>query len=581
MRPVRWIPVLIVPAGIAVAWLAVREQNRVGRPGTFLVSTLFPGLIMIGAGLVIWSRRPHNRCWWLLVAAGFAGYVGAFEHALNPDVALGAFAFGRWYDLFLGWALLAFPSGRLLHRHDRVLVTAMVGLLSVRSLSRLFLHVPPDVAGYGVRNRFLPISDERWWRLVEDVFAWGWSVTILLVLASVAARWTRSSRPGRRMLSPALFGAAVLAAAVTYEYLIGWNAEIPAIAGVRVFYVTEWARAAVAVALAAGLVRLRRTRSAVVDLVAELGHDAPPARLEDALSRALGDSSLTLVPWSVAADCYVDDDGRPVNLTAEPAGRAVTRIENRGEPIAAIVHDAALLEDPGLVNAVVAAVRLTIDNEQLQAELETQLAEVAASRSRIIAAGDAERRRIERDLHDGAQQRLVTIALALRLAETRLTGDSTPEVRAVFSKTVADLQDAIDELRDLARGIHPANLDSGLGAALESLVDRSPLPVRLDLRLNGEPPSAVTHTAYFAVSEALTNIVKHANAREVTVRAVAYDGTIRVQVTDDGDGGADSAHGTGLRGIADRVAAVGGIMHLHSPPGAGTRFEIDLPCESS
>jgi len=581
LKLARGIPVLIVPAGIAVAWLAAREQDRLGRPWTFLVSTLVPGLILITAGLVIWSRRPHNRCWWLLVAAGFAGYVGNFEHVVNRDVALGAFAFGRWYDLFLGWALLAFPSGRLLHRRDRVLVAVMVGLLSARSLSRLFLHVPPDVAGYGVRNRFLPISDDRWWRMVEDVFAWGWSVTVLLVSVSVAARWKQSSRLGRRMLSPALFGATVLATAVAYEYVIGWNADIPAVAGVRISYVTEWARAGVGVALAAGLVRLRRTRSEVVDLVAELGQDAPPARLESALGRALGDSTLTLLPWSAAAGRYVDDEGCPVDLSAEPPGRAVTRIENRGEPVAAIVHDIALLEDPGLVNAVVAAVRLTIDNEQLQAELETQLAEVAASRSRILAAGDAERRRIERDLHDGAQQRLVTIALALRLAESRLASDSTPELRAVLSKTVADLQDAIDELRDLARGIHPASLESGLSSALESLVDRSPLPVRLDLRLDGEPPSAVAHTAYFAVAEALTNIIKHANAHEVTVRAVADNGTMRVQVTDDGDGGADADNGTGLRGIADRVAAVGGSMQLHSPPGAGTSFEIDLPCESS
>jgi signal transduction histidine kinase len=150
-----------------------------------------------------------------------------------------------------------------------------------------------------------------------------------------------------------------------------------------------------------------------------------------------------------------------------------------------------------------------------------------------------------------------------------------------MSKTVADLQDAIDELRDLARGIHPASLESGLHAALESLVDRSPLQVRLELRLDGEPPSAVAHTAYFAVSEALTNIVKHANAHEVTVRAVACDGAIRVEVTDDGNGGADADNGSGLRGIADRVATVGGTMQLDSPPGAGTHFEIDLPCESS
>jgi signal transduction histidine kinase len=576
------LPLALVPAGIAVVWLAGRQQYRNGRPWTFLVAELVPGMALIGAGLVIWWRRPNNWCWWLLVAAGFAWYVGDFEHVRNRDVALGAFAFGKSYDQFLGWALLAFPTGRLLRRHDRLLVGAMVALLSVRSLSRLFLHVPPDVAGYGVTNRFLPLSDDRWWRMVEDVFEWGWSVTMLVVLVSVAVRWKNSSRPGRRMLTPALYGAVVLTAAVTYEYVVGWNAAIPRIAALPVVYVAWWARAAVAVALAVGLIRLRRTRSAVVDLVAELGHDAPPARLGDALGRALGDASLTLLPWSVAAGSYVDDGGRPVDLSVDLPQRAVTRIERRGEPVAAIVHDVALLEDPGLVNAVVAAVRLTIDNEQLQAEIETQLAEVAASRTRIVAAGDAERRRIERDLHDGAQQRLVTIALALRLAEARVGGDeSTPEVRALLARTVSDLQEAIDELRDLARGIRPAILDSGLHAALVSLADRSPLPVRLDVRLDREPSSAVTNTAFFAVAEALTNIAKHANAHNVTVRAVASNGAIQIEVTDDGDGGADSDHGSGLRGISDRVAAVGGTMRLHSPPGAGTRFEVELPCASS
>jgi len=204
-----------------------------------------------------------------------------------------------------------------------------------------------------------------------------------------------------------------------------------------------------------------------------------------------------------------------------------------------------------------------------------------ATRSGAVDAQDAELRRIERDLHDGAQQRLVTIALALKLAETRLAGDATPEMRTVLSQTVTDLQDAIVELRDLARGIHPAVLESGLRAALESLADRSPLPVHLDLRLDGEPPNAVTRTAYFAVSEALTNIVKHANAHVVTVRAVAGDGAIRLEVIDDGDGGADVNDGTGLRGIADRVEAAGGRMQLDSASGTGTRFAVELPCASS
>jgi signal transduction histidine kinase len=576
------LPWLFAPAGLVAAWLVVAEQQRLGQPWTFLVSDVVPGLLIITAGLFIWWRRPRNRCWWMVVAAGLAWFVGDFGRATNADVALAASAFGQWYGPLLAWALLAFPSGRLQVRRDRALVIGIFSLFAVRSLSRLFLHVPPDVAGYGTQNRFLPISDDRWWRGVEDGFAWAYPTLIVLAVVSVALRWVRSSRAGRRMLTPALVAAPIFAAAVGYQSVIGWNASIPAVTELRLLYVVWWLYAAVAVALAVGLTRLRRTRLEVVDVFAELGPAEAPARLGPALARALGDPTLTLLAWSDAAGGYVDETGQPVAAPVNEPDRAITRIERGGEPLAVLVHDVALLEDPGLVNAIVSAVRLTIDNERLQAEIETQLAEVAASRTRIIAAGDAERGRIERDLHDGAQQRLVTIALALRLAEARLGDDADPATRAVLSQSVKDLSEAIDELRDLARGIHPTILtESGLGAALESLVDRSPLPVQLSIDLSIEPPSAIAATAYFAVAEALTNVAKHTDATVVTVRAVQRDGTLRVEVADDGDGGAETARGSGLRGIADRIAAVGGTWQLHSPPGGGTRLEVGLPCVSS
>jgi signal transduction histidine kinase len=576
------LPWLFAPAGLVAAWLVVAEQQRLGQPWTFLVSDVVPGLLIITAGLFIWWRRPRNRCWWMVVAAGLAWFVGDFGRATNADVALAASAFGQWYGPLLAWALLAFPSGRLQVRRDRALVIGIFSLFAVRSLSRLFLHVPPDVAGYGTQNRFLPISDDRWWRGVEDGFAWAYPALIVLAVVSVALRWVRSSRAGRRMLTPALVAAPIFAAAVGYQSVIGWNASIPAVTELRLLYVVWWLYAAVAVALAVGLTRLRRTRLEVVDVFAELGPAEAPARLGPALARALGDPTLTLLAWSDAAGGYVDETGQPVAAPVNEPDRAITRIERGGEPLAVLVHDVALLEDPGLVNAIVSAVRLTIDNERLQAEIETQLAEVAASRTRIIAAGDAERGRIERDLHDGAQQRLVTIALALRLAEARLGDDADPATRAVLSQSVKDLSEAIDELRDLARGIHPTILtESGLGAALESLVDRSPLPVQLSIDLSIEPPSAIAATAYFAVAEALTNVAKHTDATVVTVRAVQRDGTLRVEVADDGDGGAETARGSGLRGIADRIAAVGGTWQLHSPPGGGTRLEVGLPCVSS
>jgi signal transduction histidine kinase len=579
---VRRLPWLFAPVALIGACLAVVEQQRLGRPWTFVASGVAPGVVIVAAGVLIWWQRPQNRCWWLLVAAGLAWFIGAFEHAPNADLAFTAFAFSQWSGPFLAWALLAFPSGRLQVRHDRVVVVGIFVLCAVRSLSRLFLHVPPDFAGYGTENRFLPIGDDRWWRAVEDAFAWGYAALIVVAVVSVALRWATSSRAGRRMLTPTLVAAPLLAAAVGYQYVIGWNASLPAVTELRVFYVVWWLYAAVAAALAVGLTRLRRARLEVIDVFAELGPDEAPTRLGPALARALGDPTLTLLAWSNAVGGYVDDSGRCVEPAVGEPNRAITRIERRGEPVAVLVHDIALLEDRGLVNAIVSAIRLTIDNERLAARIKSQLAEVAASRTRIIAAGDAERGRIERDLHDGAQQRLVTIALALRLAEARLGDDADPATRAVLSQSVKDLSEAIEELRDLARGIHPTILtESGLGAALESLVDRSPLPVRLTVDLPVELPNAVAASAYFAVSEALTNVAKHTDATLVTVSAVADDGTLRVEVTDDGNGGAHTARGSGLRGVADRIAAVGGTFCLHSPPGGGTRIEVELPCESS
>jgi hypothetical protein len=340
------LPWLIVPAGLVVAWLVVAEQQRLGRPWTFVVSDAAPGLLVIAAGLLIWWQRPGNRCWWMVVAAGFAWFIGDFEHSTNADVALAAFAFGHWYGPFLVSALLAFPSGRLQFRRDRVLVVNIFVLFAIRSLSRLLLHVPPDVAGYGTENRFLPISDDRWWRGVEDRFAWAYPALIVLAVVSVALRWVRSSRAGRRMLTPALLAAPIVAAVVGYQYVIGWHASIPQVTELRVFYVVWWLYAAVAVALAVGLARLRRTRSEVIDVFAELGPAEAPTRLGPALARALGDPTLTLLAWSDAAGGYVDATGQSVAAPVDAPDRAVTRIERSGEPLAVLVHDVACSRIP-------------------------------------------------------------------------------------------------------------------------------------------------------------------------------------------------------------------------------------------
>ena len=304
---------------------------------------------------------------------------------------------------------------------------------------------------------------------------------------------------------------------------------------------------------------------------------ADPGRLAAALRSALEDPTLVLLPWSPAVGGYVDASGQRVEPVPAP-GRAVTLVDGDRTPLAALIHDEALLEDPGLVSAVSAAVRLTVDNERLRQELEDRLDDLAASRARIIAAGDAERRRIERDLHDGTQQRLVTIALRLRVALARMPDGEGPE-REALTQAVDDLGAVAEEVRRLARGIHPAILEeAGLQAALESLVDRSPLAIRTEFAVQVEPSPAVAATAYFTVSEALTNTLKHAGDCEVCVAARTVDGRLRIVVTDDGVGGARGGQGSGLTGLEDRVRATGGTLQVLSAPGGGTRIEVDLPC---
>ncbi len=565
---------------IAIGLAVLAADGHVGRdrPWTFIAANTLPGLALLGAGIDMVRRRPANRCGVLLVTAAVCWNLGDFEHGTSSDISLLSFAFGYWYDGFVTWAVLAYPTGRIGRRSGRLVIVAVMATLASRTLGRLLLHVPPDPAGYGTRNRFLPVTDDRWWRLVEDGFERTYSSLALVVVLLVAHRWWTSPGPSRRMLSPAVFAAGVLSVASAYQFVWGWNRDVPIVGGVRIYLVVWWAHAAIAAAFALGFVRLRRGRAAVIDVVSVLGDDTPSADLTDALSRALRDDSIAVYAWSPTQQSYVDAAGRAVDLPDVP-GIAVTRIDRYGEPLGALVHDRALLEDPGLVSAVTAALRLTIDNERLTQEIERQLAEVEASRTRILAAGDAERRRIERDLHDGAQQRLVTVALGLRLADARLGPDTDPLVRQAIESAVRDLGAAIEELRDLARGIHPTVLsESGLAAAIESLADRSPVPATVSIEIAEEPSALVAATAYFAVSEALANVGKHARAATVSIRVKQLGPTLVVEVSDDGRGGADAAAGSGLRGVGDRVATVGGSMEVTSRPGRGTAVTARLPC---
>jgi len=276
---------------------------------------------------------------------------------------------------------------------------------------------------------------------------------------------------------------------------------------------------------------------------------------------------------------WLHADGSPASLPDEPT-RAVTLVHADGVVRGAVVHDAALLDDPVVVPTVAAVAGLAIHNEQLQDDLRAQLQEVRESRTRIVEAADNERRRVERDLHDGAQQRLVGLAVSLRTIRTRL-GDEIPPAAALELDAAAnEVRLAITELRELAQGLDPAILrEAGLGHAVQSLADRSPVPVEVDVQLDGRLPPRVETAAYFVASEALANVAKHAQASKATVRAERLGDDLRLEVADNGVGGAD-AGGAGLRGLMDRIAAVNGTFTIGVPPGGGTSIQVTIPCGS-
>jgi signal transduction histidine kinase len=404
------------------------------------------------------------------------------------------------------------------------------------------------------------------------------AIAVFTVL--VAAKLVRAAPGPRRVLLP--FGLAALALAAYGA--VGFALDLVRSStgfwtSSTVFWAETAALFAIPLALAAGVLWSRSSRSAVADLVVELEH-SPPGSVRDALARALGDPSLELGLWLRERRAFVDAEGRALSLPGPGSGRAVTVLGPEDAPIAALVHDPALLEQRGLLDAAGAAARFALENERLQAELRHQLDEVRSSRARIVQAGDDERRRLERDLHDGAQQRLLGLGLALRLARARL-GREEDGAGELLDDAEAELRAALDELRELARGIHPAVLtEQGLAAALRSLAERSTVPVTLvavpDERL-GAPVEAA---AYFLVSESLANVAKYARASRASVRVGVVDGRVLVEVEDDGVGGADAAHGSGLRGLSDRLHALDGELEIDSPPGHGTRIHAEIPCAS-
>lgn len=317
---------------------------------------------------------------------------------------------------------------------------------------------------------------------------------------------------------------------------------------------------------------LRRVESFLEDLRAGRAAPEDTGRM---LGEALDDPTLELFLWLGDEDRYVDAEG---NELPQPAAdrRAEVPIQRGDLNLAMVVHDPVLRERPDLLTSVISAASLAIEIARLRVEVSLRLAEARESRSRLVSAGMEERRRLERDLHDGAQQRLVSLGLNLRHLQSALPA-SEEGTRDSIDRSVLEVGEVIEELRELARGVRPPALDEGLEPALRELVARSPLEVEL-LSTSERFDEGIETAAYFVVSESLTNCVKHSGVTSARVEAVRQNGSLVLSVSDDGVGGARPAPGSGLAGLKDRIAAMGGRLDVSSPGGAGTTVSAELPC---
>jgi signal transduction histidine kinase len=338
------------------------------------------------------------------------------------------------------------------------------------------------------------------------------------------------------------------------------------------------ARTLVPIGFLVATLRLRSAPGPLGPFAAGLEGPRGEGSVGGALRTALSDPSLQLLR-PAESGTWIAEDRAEASLPAAAEGRAATFVGQEDQPLAAIVHDPALLEQPELLDAVVRVLRLALENERLESELREQLQAVTESRERIVTAAEEERRRVERDLHDGAQQRLVGVMLALQQARSSADAEAVPEeVRRDLDAATRETTEAVRELRELARGIHPAILeDEGLGAAVAALARRAGIPVDVRVELDGRLPRLVESTSYFTIAEALTNTQRHAQASQATVEIFRKGDALESNVSDDGRGGASPDRGSGLRGLADRVTALGGRLEVDSEAGRGTRITVTIP----
>jgi signal transduction histidine kinase len=558
---------------LAVAQGPGRFTTYPGHSGLTATLTVVAGLGLVGAGLVTSFSRPAGRVADLAVLAGlvwFAPVWVGWDKGPPLVRSLGMFAAGFAFPLLLH-LVVAYPSGRLHATATRALVAAVYLEAALVALGQAFFRDPffdPNCWANCTDNRFLVRSLPPLARGTEVTDRWFTVAAAAALVTVLGWRLLRDSGPARRALLPLALPAIVLAATVIAHAVALQRTplEDPSDPAFNAIFVTGCvAVLLLALGLVWAAVRTRVQRRAVARIATSLGRAPPPGTLQAALAQAVGDPDLEIAYWLPAAQRHVDANGRPVVQPVAGPGRAVTALVRAGHKIAVVSHTAAL---PDLERELGAAVRLALENERLQAEALAQLDQLRASRVRIVKTGDSERRRLERDLHDGAQQRLLALSYDLRLARASAQADGAPQTGSLLTQATGQAQAALEELRELAHGIYPAILaEAGLAPALATLADAAPLPVEVRDAAQGRYPAAVETAAYFLVVEALADAAVR-GASHAAVSATQDGGRLVVTVQDDG-----TARTAAMVELADRVGALDGQLAVEP-----TRLRAELPC---
>jgi signal transduction histidine kinase len=586
--------VLMLASAGAVACIAISTAAALEaptRPGLVALAHAVVIGVPIAVGLHAWYTGLNERFGALLAAAGGWAFLTTLAESSDELLYTIGRAAGWGMEVLLVYLFLAFPDGRLRERADRLLVAAtgavVLALFAPRLVLAEQLELPSPYTSC-VRdcppNALFAFGREP--AVVDAVMRPLGVVAVLVVMIGVIVRLQgrmgAATPLARRLHAPVLTVATVRAAVLAIAICARWAQPSGPI-----LEAAAWSLALafplIALAFLVGLLRWRLFAGRALERLAACMRTTPDAvTLRRALSEAFEDPSVDVAfPAARAPSGWVDAHGRPTSLPAPGSGLHVSTVRGDGKPVAAIVHDPALCDRPQLLRAGLAMAEVALENQRLAVGAAAAMRELQASRERIAAGAERERRRIERDLHDGAQQRLVALRIELELAEEVVRRDPERGVR-LLRALEQEVDEALEELRALAHGLYPPLLaDRGLAAALRAVAGRTPIPVRVDVRAVGRYAPEVESAVYFCVLEALQNILKHARgARHARVElGGGAAGELRFSVRDDGTGIPQAAlrPGTGLENMRDRLVALGGELDVESAPGRGTVVRGRVP----